>query len=172
MHTSFRRSVIRSGVAAAIALSLSSTVLVPVATAGETGTGTAVEETTVPVENAENEAATQEDGKFTPKPLPRPTPPDDYTPPAPNGSAAQLSSGFNVLNITESLSGKSISLSTKLGTTGIIGLGWLFMFAFIIARQGNILPKLPIDLSPSADALQGLSSQILPQPAPDPVHPS
>ena len=163
MHTSSRRSVIRSGIAAATALSMSVTLLAPVATAAETGPGAVVSGTTASAQD--HPAGAAADGQLTAVPVGSPTPPDDYTPPAPSGSAAQLSSGFNVLNSTESLSGKSLSLSATLGPTGIIGLGWLFALAFVIARQANILPAVPVDFSPSADALQGLSSQILPPPA-------
>ncbi|MCK7678172.1 hypothetical protein M0E84_09045 [Corynebacterium sp. CCM 9186] len=163
MHISFRRSVTRSGIAAATALSMSAVLLVPVSVAEENGAEPVVAAVEATGENGD--AAVVGNGERAAAPLARVAPPEDYTPPKPAGSAAQLSSGFNVLNSTESLSGKSISLSASLGTTGIIGFGWLFVLALIIARQANVLPTPLVDFSPSADALQGLSSRILPPPA-------
>ncbi|MBI9000168.1 hypothetical protein M0E87_07585 [Corynebacterium sp. CCM 9185] len=163
MHTLFRRSVTRSGIAAVTALAMSAVVLAPVSVAEETRVDTVVGAVEATGENRDGAVAVIE--KSAAAPLALVAPPEDYTPPKPAGSAAQLSSGFNVLNSTESLSGKSISLSATLGPTGIIGLGWLFALVFIIARQANVLPTPLVDFSPSADALQGLSSRILPQPA-------
>ncbi|MEZ2122256.1 MULTISPECIES: hypothetical protein [unclassified Corynebacterium] len=167
MPTSFRLSIIRSGVAVASSLALATTILVPVSVAEEAAPDTDRTVVTGPETSGDTLAVDRAgDETFTPHLRGKVTPPDDYTPPQPSGSAAQLSSGFNILNSTETLSGKSVGLSTGMGVSGVLSLGAFVMLAIVIARQSNILPRIPVDFSASAEVLGGLSSRILPQPAP------